>query len=215
MTDSLAISHADEHVEEGHLTRHGPEGSPAKCRIEFRSSERDALVLENDDFFECLIDLRRLLEKDGGRVLCQGARRDVFPSPMMRSSGCATAYVMRMGKPANEKEVVQIFDAAPANLVVSVLEQLAYYHQWLGSLGWEQSGGRWYNADAGKTPRPGELEEAKRYPNGTISRIRGSYGPDDEIPIEAIEGFWRVDAEGRIVGKFLKNPRYDPNQVRT
>ncbi len=129
----LDILHADGHREEGLLTEHGPEGPRGRCRIAFRSSERGALVLENDDFFECLTDLRRIAEKEGGVVLCQGARRDVFPSQMMKSSGCATAYVLRLGEQASSKDVVRIFEAVPADTVVSVDEQFAYYRRWQDS----------------------------------------------------------------------------------
>jgi hypothetical protein len=135
MVESLSILHADGHVEEGRLTRRGLAGSPPTCRIEFQSSERAPLVFERDDFFECLVDLRRLVEKEGGKVLCQGARRDVFPSPMMRSTGCATAYVTRMGESVTSPEVVHIFEPAPADLVVSVAEQQAFHRQWQSSFG--------------------------------------------------------------------------------
>lgn len=59
--------------------------------------------------------------------------------------------------------------------------------------------------------RPALVKSRKRYPNGSVSRIARGFDPDGAIPIEAIEGAWRVDGEGRIAGKFLKNPRYDPN----
>jgi hypothetical protein len=55
---------------------------------------------------------------------------------MMRSTGCATAYVTRMGEPVSSPpEVVHIYEPAPADLVVSVDEQLAYHRRWLSSFG--------------------------------------------------------------------------------
>jgi len=59
-------------------------------------------------------------------------------------------------------------------------------------------------------PEPGEIEEARRFPNGWVYRIAGDFGPDDRIPPEAIVGAWKVDERGVIVGDFIKNERYDP-----
>jgi hypothetical protein len=60
------------------------------------------------------------------------------------------------------------------------------------------------------TPHPGEIEEAKRFPNGHVYRIAGPFGAADAVPPEAIVGAWKVDADGVIVGEFVKNPNYDP-----
>jgi hypothetical protein len=214
MTINLSIQHSDGTIEEGKILASGPEGSPAQCRIEFRSSTRDAVTFSHDDFFECLVDLRRMVEKEGGLVLCQGARKDVFPSPQMRASASMSAYCLELTKPASNQARVRIFDPVPADEVASIEEQRAFYDHWLDSLTWEKSGDMWFRTDANKTPSPGEIEEAKRYPNGSVSRIRGDYEPDGGIPSEAIEGFWRVDSEGRIFGKFLMNPRYDPGHIK-
>lgn len=59
-------------------------------------------------------------------------------------------------------------------------------------------------------PHPGELEEAKRYPNGWVYRIAGKFGPTDSVPPEAIIGAWKVDSDGKIVGAFIPNGKYDP-----
>jgi hypothetical protein len=63
-----------------------------------------------------------------------------------------------------------------------------------------------------KTPRPsrGEIEEAKRYPNGFVYRISGHLDPNGFVPPEAIAGSWKVDAAGNIVGEFHRNPNCDP-----
>ena len=60
------------------------------------------------------------------------------------------------------------------------------------------------------SPYPGEIEEAKKFPNAHVCRIAGRFGPQDSVPPEAIIGAWKVDAHGRIVGEFIKNPKYDP-----
>lgn len=135
MTTTISIRHPDGHVEDAELTRRGPTGMPGICCIDVRSTERDNITIENDDFFECLTDLRRILESAGAQILCQGARPDVFPSPMMRQSGCKTAYIMRMGRPAATGDVVHIFDPAELEIVGSVAAQEAYHQAWLASFG--------------------------------------------------------------------------------
>jgi hypothetical protein len=62
------------------------------------------------------------------------------------------------------------------------------------------------------TPLSGEIEEAKHIPGGWVYRIAGKFGSKDRIPPEAIIGAWKVDAEGKICGTFIKNQRYDPEQ---
>jgi hypothetical protein len=59
-------------------------------------------------------------------------------------------------------------------------------------------------------PLPGEIQEAARHPNGWVYRIAGRFGPNDGVPPEAIVGAWKVDADGRIVGEFIRNDKYDP-----
>jgi hypothetical protein len=59
-------------------------------------------------------------------------------------------------------------------------------------------------------PFPKEIEEASRNPNGWVYRIAGPYGPNDSVPPKAIIGAWKVDANGKIVGGFVKNQNYDP-----
>jgi hypothetical protein len=61
-------------------------------------------------------------------------------------------------------------------------------------------------------PRPGEIEEARHYPNGWVYRIAGKFGPNDDVPPEAIMGAWKVDANGHIVGDFIVNKNYDPDR---
>ena len=57
-------------------------------------------------------------------------------------------------------------------------------------------------------PMAGEVEEAKRHPNGWVYRIQGTYSSDDAVPPEVIIGAWKVDPEGKIVGDFVPNPNF-------
>jgi hypothetical protein len=59
-------------------------------------------------------------------------------------------------------------------------------------------------------PIPGEVEEAKKHPNGWVYRIKGSFRPEEAVPPEAIVGAWKVDNKGNIVGEFVINPNHQP-----
>lgn len=62
------------------------------------------------------------------------------------------------------------------------------------------------------TPYPGEVEEAKHFPNAHVYRIAGRFKSSEKVPSDAIIGAWKVDADGKIVGKFIRNPNYDPKR---
>jgi hypothetical protein len=79
---------------------------------------------EASDLFEALSDVRRQLEPSGWAVAVQGARRDTFPSPMLRDMARGErVYVLRPGIPATPDDIVGTFDDAPAELLASVDEQ--------------------------------------------------------------------------------------------
>ncbi|WP_460107317.1 hypothetical protein [Pseudomonas sp. H1_F01] len=64
-------------------------------------------------------------------------------------------------------------------------------------------------------PEPREVEEAARNPNGWVYRIYGHYGVNDAVPPEAVVGAWKVNEEGQIVGDFILNPRFSPDDKVT
>ena len=61
-------------------------------------------------------------------------------------------------------------------------------------------------------PYPGEIAEAKGFPNAHVFRIAGKFRDDERVPPEAIVGAWKVDAQGNIIGNFIRNPNYDPKR---
>jgi hypothetical protein len=92
-------------------------------------------VTENDDLFECLIDLRKKLSKLNCRPLCNGARLNINPSSMSRETGGGRmAYILHTGEPAKREDIVDIFEYAEPQLIVSVDEQKKFYHHWSRSL---------------------------------------------------------------------------------
>ncbi len=115
------------------------------CEINFsdaephRISAKIAGLFEHEgpceDVFEGLCDIRRKLSPMGIKLLCAGARRDVYPSGMARQmSGGVVAYRLKMGSPAQRPDVVRIFDAAEADEVGTVEEQADYFRRWSASL---------------------------------------------------------------------------------
>ncbi len=92
-----------------------------------------AETFEGEDLFGALLKLRERLEGLGWRLLCAGARRDVYPSGMARSMGSARkAYVSELGKPATE--LVDIFGEAPPSQVGTLDEQRRFRQKWISSL---------------------------------------------------------------------------------
>lgn len=86
-------------------------------------------------FFDALCDIRKELEKNGLRIICYGASRNVYPSPMIRSMGTGEkAYKLTMGKQALNEDLVSIFNAGPDIDPVTIEEQEYFYTNWLKSL---------------------------------------------------------------------------------
>jgi hypothetical protein len=79
-------------------------------------------AFEGNDLFDALTALRKDLENLGFRLLCAGARPDVYPSGMARSMGNARkAYICELGRPATE--LVDIFAGARPEQVSTLSEQ--------------------------------------------------------------------------------------------
>ncbi len=88
-----------------------------------------------DDLFEAFLNLRKSLEKQGYKLLCNGARKDVFPSGMSRSMGGGRkAYIIRIGLQTNMNDIVDIFDYAEPKIIATAKEQQLFYQQWVESL---------------------------------------------------------------------------------
>ena len=79
--------------------------------------------------------IRKDLEHDGIQILCNGAARNVYPSPMMLNMGEGrSAYKVTLGHQALMKDVVDIFDYDESLICCSVEEQNQYYSNWVTSL---------------------------------------------------------------------------------
>jgi hypothetical protein len=104
--------------------------------IDFDHESVGKLTADGPDLFECLCRIRVQLEPLGFILLCAGARKDVYPSGMMRDMGGGrNAYVLRQGEQASLKNVVDIFNDCEIGDLATVSEQKANYENWLKSRG--------------------------------------------------------------------------------
>ena len=103
--------------------------------LKFSGLELKRREFSGDDLFETLTELRRELETIDAKLLCAGARADVFPSGMSRGMGGGKkAYITRLGHQAVRTDLVDIFDDAEPDAVGTVEEQRAFHQQWVQSL---------------------------------------------------------------------------------
>lgn len=106
------------------------------CFVEVVLGSGEVISGDGSDLFEALSAARRRLELSGLLVVCNGARRNVFPSPMLRQAVAGRrAYVLEIPRTADRPPVVDIFEPAEAREVCTVDEQLAWHSQWLASGG--------------------------------------------------------------------------------
>jgi hypothetical protein len=120
-------------------------GVPATCSVRFATGDRCVVEVEIDDdldvrgegpdLFEALAAARRKLEAHDVLLACNGARRDVYPSAMLRQAAMARhAYVLTMPRTASRPEVVDIFAAAPESSVLATVdEQREWFDLWMRS----------------------------------------------------------------------------------
>ena len=103
--------------------------------IEFQSGDGTARRFEARDLFEALQEMRTELECEGWQLLCAGARPDLAVSGMSRSMGGGRkGYIVQLGRPARQTDMVDIFDYAEPAVVGTVQQQQAYFQAWLESL---------------------------------------------------------------------------------
>jgi hypothetical protein len=122
------------------------ETKTANLRIEENiESDEDSIILEieinqnkfcgkGDNYFDALVQLRRCLERENIQIMCNGAGKNVYPSPMQFSMGnTRKAYKTYLGKQAKMADLVDIFDCEDGMVFVSIDEQMKYNTQWISS----------------------------------------------------------------------------------
>ncbi|WP_247424803.1 hypothetical protein [Ralstonia pseudosolanacearum] len=120
-------------------------GKREPCEIEFaqgvpatlciRSARFGELSFTDDNLFAAMSACRRRLEQDGYLLLCNGARRDAYPSQMILEMGGRKIYLLHAGRQTSREDLVDIFGAATIEQVCTVAEQRVSYDAWIRSLG--------------------------------------------------------------------------------
>lgn len=99
------------------------------------SASIGVVSIEAEDVFGALIKLRRKLEDHGRLLLCNAARKDAYPSRMLREMGGGRkSYLLHQGKQAAKSDLIDIFEPADYEQVGTVEEQQQGYEKWLRSL---------------------------------------------------------------------------------
>jgi hypothetical protein len=88
--------------------------------------------VEGEYYFTALQELRKQLLKKGIEICCYGAKKNVYPSPMMMNS--SKAYLLTMGKQAKIEDIVDIFEPCNLDEIVTVEYQNMFYQEWILSL---------------------------------------------------------------------------------
>lgn len=93
------------------------------------------LSYKSENFFIALQALRKELESKNIQIICNGAAKNIYPSPMQMSMGSGRkAYKLSMGQQAKNSDVVDIFDCDEELYFVNLDEQSKYYSEWLRSV---------------------------------------------------------------------------------
>ncbi|MBO0683264.1 MAG: hypothetical protein J2P45_08930 [Candidatus Dormibacteraeota bacterium] len=51
-------------------------------------------------------------------------------------------------------------------------------------------------------------DQARRAGGGWLDEVVGEHSPTSPVPITAIRGAWRLDANGDLTGEYVANPNY-------
>jgi hypothetical protein len=92
-------------------------------------------ISEERDFFSALVSLRKELEQENLQIACNGAAKNVYPSPMQQTMGYGRkAYKLQVGYQATNENIVDIFGCDNDLDFVSLEEQSNFYTLWIKSV---------------------------------------------------------------------------------
>lgn len=90
------------------------------------------ITVQEEYYFTALQKLRKQLFKQGFDICCYGAKKNVYPSPMMMNS--SKAYLLKTGRQAKADDIVDIFTPCNLGEITTVEEQNLFYQEWIQSL---------------------------------------------------------------------------------
>jgi hypothetical protein len=94
--------------------------------------DNNVVKVEKEYCFTALQELRVQLLEKGIEICCYGAKKNVYPSPMMMNS--SKAYLLTMGKQAQTEDIVEIFEPCELDETATVEDQNVFYQKWIQSL---------------------------------------------------------------------------------
>lgn len=95
----------------------------------------EKINFKSQNYFSALQELRKELEKKNIQIVCNGAAKNVYPSPMQMFMGSGRkAHKLYMGQQAKNSDIVDIFDCDEELDFVNMDEQSRYYTNWLKSI---------------------------------------------------------------------------------
>ena len=94
------------------------------AELQARWASREPRGYSGGDLFECFLAVRADLELQSLLLCCQGARRNVSPSGLTRQmSNGRLAYLLPVGRPVSDEDLVDVFAPADCSDVVSIVDQ--------------------------------------------------------------------------------------------
>jgi hypothetical protein len=106
-----------------------------ECELVYQGNDSIELIYRDRNLFDCLTKLRKEMESRGVLIACKGSQLNVFPSGMCKQMASGmVAYKLTLGESTVREDIVNIFDPAEPELVVSIEEQKEFYTKWLMSL---------------------------------------------------------------------------------
>ena len=103
---------------------------PGAYCIELQVTGLGKFSSKSTDYFEALTQIRRELEAKQVRLLCWGARKDVWPSGMQRDMGGGMRAYQLLEDGTNNPDARSIFEYAPPETIGTVDEQKKNAEQW-------------------------------------------------------------------------------------
>lgn len=134
-THLVKIEFADGRICETELisfAKYASQSYVGACCLDLQIENVGDFFQETDNYFDALLNLRKKLEPLQIKILCWGARKDVWASGMQRDMGAGlTAYLLSEGE--GRKPEQSIFDYAAPETIGTVTEQRAFADKWLNA----------------------------------------------------------------------------------
>ncbi len=135
-THLVKVQLADGRVSDAELisfAKYSSESYAGATCLELQLENVGRFYHESHSYFDALIDLRKELELLQIKVLCFGARKDVWASGMQRDMGAGLVAYLLSVEGEGRKPEQSIFDYAPPETIGTVDEQREYHEDWLNA----------------------------------------------------------------------------------